>query len=61
MTETSGVIYSYKYERVQCNEEYFRESARTVGERFKDHLKLLSLFINIVTLKAFILVWTVSV
>ena len=35
----SGVIYRYKCDRVECNEEYIGESSRTFGERFKEHLK----------------------
>ena len=35
----SGVIYRFKCNRVECNEEYIGESARNFGERFKEHLK----------------------
>ena len=35
----SGVIYRYKCDRVECNEEYIRESSRTFRERFKEHQK----------------------
>ena len=35
----SGVIYRYKCNRVECDEEYIGESSRTFGERFKEHLK----------------------
>ena len=28
----SGVIYTYKYNRVKCDEEYIGESSRTFGE-----------------------------
>ena len=35
----SGVIYRYKCDRVQCDEEYIGESSRTFGERFKEHQK----------------------
>ena len=35
----SGVIYSYKCGRVDCDEEYIGESSRTFGERFKEHQK----------------------
>ena len=35
----SGVIYRYKYDRVECDEEYIGESSRTFGERFKEHQK----------------------
>ena len=36
----SGIIYRYKCDRVECNEEYIGESSRTFGERFKEHLKV---------------------
>ena len=29
------VIYSYKYNRLECDEEYVGESAGTFGERFR--------------------------
>ena len=35
----SGVIYRFKCNRMECNEEYIGESARNFGERFKEHLK----------------------
>ena len=35
----SGVIYRYKCNRVDCEEEYIGESARNFAERFKEHLK----------------------
>ena len=35
----SGVIYRYKCDRMDCDEEYIGESARTFAERFKEHLK----------------------
>ena len=39
MMKRSGVIYSYKCGRVECNEEYIGESSKTFGERFKEHQK----------------------
>ena len=39
MMTKSGVIYSYKCGRVECDEEYIGESSRTFGERFKEHQK----------------------
>ena len=39
MVKKSGVIYSYKCGRVDCDEEYIGESSRTLGERFKEHQK----------------------
>ena len=35
----SGVIYRYKCDRVDCDEEYIGESSRSFGERFKEHQK----------------------
>ena len=39
ITKKSGIIYRCKSDRVECDEEYIGESARTFGERFKEHLK----------------------
>ena len=39
ITNKSGIIYRYKCDRLECDEEYTGESARTFGERFKEHLK----------------------
>ena len=39
MLKKSGVIYSYKCVRVDCDEEYTGESSRTFGVRFKEHQK----------------------
>ena len=36
----SGVIYRYKCDRVECDEEYIGESSRTFGERFKGRQKV---------------------
>ena len=35
----SGVIYRYKYGRVDCEDEYIGESGRTFAERFREHLR----------------------
>ena len=35
----SGVIYRYKCDSVECDEEYIGEFSRTFGERFKEQLK----------------------
>ena len=35
----SGIIYSYQCKHLKCNEEYIGETARTLGERRKEHLK----------------------
>ena len=39
ITQKSGIIYRYKCDRMECDEEYIGESARTFSERFKEHLK----------------------
>ena len=39
MKKRNGVIYRYKCDRVECDDEYIGESSRTFGERFKEHLK----------------------
>ena len=39
MKNRSGVIYRFKCNRVECDDEYIGESSRTFGERFKEHLK----------------------
>ena len=38
-TNKSGIIYRYKCDRLECDEEYIGETARTFGERLKEHLK----------------------
>ena len=35
----SGVIYRFKCNRVECDDEYIGESSRTFGERFREQLK----------------------
>ena len=35
----SGIIYRYKCNRVDCEDEYIGESSGTFGERFREHLK----------------------
>ena len=39
ITKKSGIIYRYKCDRLECDEEYIGETARTFGERYKEHLK----------------------
>ena len=39
ITKKNGVIYRYKCDMLECDEEYIGETARTFGERFKEHLK----------------------
>ena len=35
----SGIIYSFQCNNIACGEEYIGETARTLGERCKEHLK----------------------
>ena len=35
----SGVTYRFKWDRVECDQEYIGKSSRSFGERFKEHLK----------------------
>ena len=35
----SGFIYNSQYKNIACNEEYICETARTLGERCKEHFK----------------------
>ena len=39
MTNKSGIIYRFNCDRLECDEEYIGETARTFGERLKEHLK----------------------
>ena len=39
MVNKNSVIYSYSCGRIDCDEEYIGESARTFGERFKELLR----------------------
>ena len=39
ITKKSGIIYRFKCDRLECDEEYIGETARTFEERFKEHLK----------------------
>ena len=39
MTNKSGIIYRFKCNRLDCDEEYIGERPRTFGERYKEHLK----------------------
>ena len=34
-----GAIYTYQCGKHVCNEEYIGETSRTLGERYKEHLK----------------------
>ena len=35
----SGVIYSYQCRAIYCGEEYIGETSRTLGGRYKEHLR----------------------
>ena len=39
MTEKNSVIYCYSCDKIDCDEEYIRESSSTFGVRFREHLK----------------------
>ena len=39
ITKKSGVIYRFKCERLECDEEYIGETSRTFGQRYREHLK----------------------
>ena len=39
ITKKSSVIYWFKCDKTDCEEEYIGESSRTFGERYKEHLK----------------------
>ena len=39
ITKKSGIIYRFKCDRLECDEEYIGETSRTFGERFRKHLK----------------------
>ena len=39
ITKKSGIIYRFKCDKVECDEEYIGESSKTFGEGFKEHLK----------------------
>ena len=39
ITKRSGIIYRFKCDRLECDEEYIGETSRTVGERYREHLK----------------------
>ena len=39
ITKKSGIIHTFKCNRLECDDEYLGESSRTFGERFREHLK----------------------
>ena len=40
ITQKSGLIYRYKCDRMECDEEYIGKSAKTFGERLKECLRV---------------------
>ena len=49
ITKKSGIIYRFKCNRVDCDDEYIGESSRTFGERYKEHLKAPPQYMTIIT------------
>ena len=39
ITKKSGIIYRFKCDRLECDEEYIGETSGTFGERYKEHLR----------------------
>ena len=39
ITKKSGIIYRFKCDRLECDEEYIGETSRTFAERYKEHLQ----------------------
>ena len=35
ITKKGGIIYRYKCDKLECDDEYIGESSRTFGERFR--------------------------
>ena len=52
MASKSGAIYCFQCSDHSCDDEYIRETSRTFGERYKEHLKDPHSFINTVTIQA---------
>ena len=42
MTKKKSVIYCYRCDKIDCDEEYIGESSRIFGERYREHMKALS-------------------
>ena len=51
ISKKSKIIYRYKCDNVECDEEYIRESSRTFGERFKEHLKAPFQYMTVITVQ----------
>ena len=39
ITKKSAIIFRYRCDRLEYDEEYIGESARTFGERIREHIK----------------------
>ena len=39
MEQKSGIVYIYRYQELDCDDDYVEESAKTFGKRFEEHLK----------------------
>ena len=49
ITKKSGIIYRFKCNQVECDDEYIGESSRTYGEKFREHLKAPPYYVTITT------------
>ena len=49
ITKKSGIIYRFKCDRLECDEDHIGETSRTFGERYKEHLKAPPPYITTVT------------
>ena len=52
MVSKSGAIYWFQCSDLSCDDEYIRETLRTFGERYKEHLKDPHPFISTATIQA---------
>ena len=60
ITQKSGVIYRHKCDRLECDEEYKGQSAKTFWERLKGYLRAHSPSITMPTPEVIIPGWTTS-
>ena len=60
ITKKSSVIYWFRCDRIDCEDEYIGESSRTFGERYKDHLKVPSSILSTRTTLATQHLWKTS-
>ena len=49
ITKKSGIIYRFKCNKVDCDDEYIGESSRTFGERYKEYFKIPPQYMTITT------------